>query len=65
MLRRDLRLAGRSLLLVMSGAGRPSGLAYGNAVTIAPSTCAFSPETYDAAGESRNAPKRPNSIGSP
>jgi hypothetical protein len=47
------------------GADRDRSLDYGSAVTIAPSTCALSPETYDAAGERRKAAKRPSSIGSP
>ena len=37
----------------------------GTATTMPPSTWTFAPVTYDAAGESRKAPTRPSSAGSP
>ena len=38
---------------------------YGIAETRPPSTCTFTPLTYDAAGESRNVATRASSAGSP
>ncbi len=47
----------------LGGLGRTSG--YGRARIIPPSTGTIAPVTNDAAGDSRNAPTRPSSTGSP